>query len=364
VLGAQYCSYIFLATNELENIDNIGMKETTKIEVSWHTLLKIFVFLLIVLTAYLGRMSLGIFFVSIVISLGIDPIISFFEGRGVKRLLAVLIVFFSVFILIAGGIYFMIPIISIEATGFLTQIHDIVYSIFGVGLPINLLDAFTVGRDKLFDFLSSQNISVADTLKNFFTTAVSVVATIIISFYLSIEKEGPERLLRVILPDIYEGPVLRVFHRFSVKIRKWFSAQLTLSFIMGIIVSVGMWIMGVKYAIILGILAAIFELVPAIGPILVGFISFIVAVSDSFSLGVYAVLFFFVIHQLENHVFIPLIIGKTMKVHPVVVIMALFAGYEIAGFIGIVLSVPLAVIAQEIFNYLAEQKEQRPYLGI
>ena len=133
---------------------------------------------------------------------------------------------------------------------------------------------------------------------------------------------------------------------------------------MGIIVSVGMWLMGVKYAIILGILAAIFELVPAIGPILVGFIAFVVAVSDSFSLGIYAVVFFFIVHQLENHIFIPIVIGKSMKIHPVVVIMALFAGGEIAGFIGIVLSVPIAVIAQEIFNYLAEQKDQRPYLRI
>ena len=364
MLGAQYCSYIFLATNELENIDNIGMKETTKIEVSWHTLLKVFTFLLIGWGIYLGRGALGILFTGIVLSLGIDPIICFLEQRGVKRLLSVLIVFISAFIIIAGGIYFMIPVFSIEATGLLTQIHDIVYSTFGVGLPNNLLDAFTLGRDKLFDFLSSQNISVADTLKNFFTTGISVIATIIISFYLSIEKDGTERLLRVILPDIYEGPVLRVFHRFSVKIRKWFSTQLTLSFIVGLVVGVGMWLMGVKFAVALGILAAILELVPVIGPIIVGFVAFVVAVSDSFILSVYAVLFFFLVQQFENQILVPLIVGKTMKVHPVVVIMALLAGWEIAGFVGIILAVPIAVIAQEIFNYLAEQKEQRPYLGI
>jgi predicted PurR-regulated permease PerM len=340
------------------------MKETTKIEVSWHTLLKIFVFLLIILAAYLGRTALGIFFTAIVLSLGIDPIISFLEKRGVKRLLSVIIVFLSTIIIIAGGIYFMIPVISIEATGLLTQVHDVVYSIFGVGLPDNLLDTFTLGREKLFDFLSSQNISVGDTLKNFFNTGISIVSVILICFYLSIEKDGPERLLRVILPDIYEGPVLRVFHRFSEKIRKWFSTQITLSFIVGLIVGVGLWIMGVKYAVVLGILAAIFELVPVIGPLLIGFVAFVVAISDSFMLGIYAVVFFFLVQQFENQILVPIVVGKTMKVHPVVVIMALLTGGEIAGFVGIVLAVPIAVIAQEIFNYLSEQKQQRPYLGI
>lgn len=340
------------------------MKETMKIEISWHTLLKVFIFILLVLGAYFGRTALGIFFTAVILSLGIDPIISFFEQRGVKRLLSVLIVFLSALILIALGIYFMIPVFSIEATGLLTQIHDVVYSIFGIGLPDNLLDTFTLGRDKLFDFLSSQNISVAETLKNFFTSSISIISVILISFYLSIEKDGPERLLRVILPDIYEGPVLRVFRRFSVKIRKWFSTQITLSFIVGLIVGVGLWIMGVKFAVVLGILAAIFEIVPVIGPMIIGFIAFVVAMSDSFLLGVYAVLFFILVQQFENQILVPLVVGKTMKVHPVVVIMALLAGGEIAGFIGVVLAVPIAVIAQEIFNYLAEQKEQRPYLGI
>lgn len=340
------------------------MREVTKIEISWHTLLKVLVFGLVVWIIYLGRNALGIFFAGVVLSLGIDPVISFLEKRGIKRILAVIIVFVSTFILIALGIYFLIPVVSIEATGLLTQIHDVVFSIFGIGLPDNLLDAFTMGRDRLFDFLSSRNISVADALQNLFTTTVSIIAVVFIAFYLSLEKEGPARLLRVILPDIYEDPVLRVFSRFSVKIRKWFSTQITLSFIVGLIVGVGMWLLGVKYAVVLGILAAIFELVPIIGPIIVGFIAFLVAISDSFILGVYAVLFFTLVQQFENQILVPLIVGKTMKVHPVVVIMALFAGGEIAGFVGIILAVPIAVVAQEIFNYLAERKDGRSYLGI
>jgi predicted PurR-regulated permease PerM len=189
-----------------------------------------------------------------------------------------------------------------------------------------------------------------------------VVVTILTTFYLSVEKNGTERLLRVLLPDRYEGPVLKVFERFKTKIRRWMAAQLSLSILIGIIVGVGLWLLGVRHSFVLGVIAAIFEVVPIIGPIIVGILAFFMAISDSFLLGIYAIVFFFLVQQIENHLLLPIIMGKSMKVHPVVVIMSLLAGGKIAGLLGIILAVPIAVIVQEIFDYLAEKKDQRTYL--
>jgi predicted PurR-regulated permease PerM len=133
---------------------------------------------------------------------------------------------------------------------------------------------------------------------------------------------------------------------------------------MGVMVWFGLWLLGVQYPLVLGILAAAFELVPVIGPILTGVVGFLIAVSDSFSLGLYAVLFFFIVQQLENHIFVPLVMGKVMDVHPVIVVVALLVGGEVAGLIGFILAVPVAVLAQEFLNYLADQKSNRPTLSI
>jgi len=333
--------------------------EHLKLEISWQTLWKIFTFFLVILALYYARSVLAILFVSVVLSLGFDPLVSFLEKHKVHRILGTLIVFFLFFLVVTLAVYFMIPIVTIEATNFLQRIHDTVYTIFGVGLPSNLLDAFTFSRNKLFDLLSNADISVAGAISKFLTTGAFAIVALLTSFYLSVEKNGTERLLRVILPDHYEAPVLKVFERFKFKIRRWFTAQISLSLVMGVIVSVGLWLLGVRYSFLLGLLAAIFELVPVIGPIIVCVIAFLVAVPDSFLLGVYAVIFFIIVQQLEGHILVPVIIGKTMKVHPIVVLMALLAGAEISGFMGIVLAVPIAVIAQEIFNYLAERKDQR-----
>lgn len=335
------------------------VREFVRVEISWHTLWKLLIFSLLVVGAYFARSVLGIFFVAVVISLAIDPLVTFFERKGVKRFLATTIVFFSGILLLIIAGYFFIPILTIEASNFLKQIHEITYTIFGIGLPENLVDALTFGRDKLFSALADANISVAGTLASILTTGIFFVATILISFYLSTERNGTDRLLRIVLPDRYERPVLSVFDKFKLKIRRWFIAQFLLSFVMGIIVAVGLWILGVRYALLLGIVTMVFELVPMIGPILVGLVASLVALSDSLGLAISTAIFFIVIHQVENHILTPAIIGKTMKVHPVVVVVALLAGGEIAGFIGIILAVPIAVLAQETFNYLAEKKTKR-----
>ncbi len=334
-------------------------KDITKIEISWHTLWKLFIFALLVVGIILARHVIGVLFVAIVLSLALDPLVTFLEGKKIKRLLGTAIVFSTAAIILGLLVYFFIPILAIEATSFLKHIHEITYALFGIGLPNNLVDALILGREKIFDFLTSSDISITGTLKSIFSTGIFVIATVLISFYLCVEKEGTDRFLKVLLPDAYERPILKVFDRFKVKIRRWFAAQFLLSLIVGVIVAVGLWVLGVRYSILLGILAMAFELVPIIGPLLVGAIAFLVAVSDSFALGVYTLIFFILVQQFENHILTPAIIGKTMKVHPVVVIFSLLAGGKIAGFVGIILAVPLAVMAQEVFNYLAEEKGNR-----
>lgn len=335
------------------------MKQEIPFDISWKALLKIFIFFVFVLILYLSREVFGILFFAVVLSLGIDPIVSFLEKKGMHRLLGTLLVFIFGFLLFFLGIYFMAPILAIEASNFTKDLHDTIYTTFGIGIPESFTDVVTFLKNKVFDLISTSDLSLAGALGDLFTGGVFIIAVIVISFYLSVEKNGTERLLKIILPDEYEPPVLSIFSRFKEKIRRWLAAQLGISLVVGILVGLGLWILGVKYALVLGALAAIFELVPVIGPILIGILAFIVALSDGFLLAVYTIFFFFLVQQLENHVLLPAIVGKAMKVHPVVVIVALLAGGNIGGFPGIVLSVPIAIIAQEVINYIAEMKESK-----
>ncbi len=333
-----------------------------RFELSWRTFWQVLIFLLIIVVLYLARSAFGVLFVGIVIALGIDPIVGFLEKHRIARLLGTIVVFLLGLFILVTAAYFIIPVLALEAGKFLEDLNRVISTLIGFGLPQDIIKGFTLSLDKALSIITATQASITGAISSVFGKIIAVVATFVIAFYLSIDKKGTERLLQVMMPDIYERPVLSVFERFKTKIRRWLGAQLALSLVVGAVVTLGLWLLGVRYALILGLLAAILELVPIIGPVVAGAVAFLVALSNSFSLALYVAGFFFLVQQLENHVLIPVLLGKTINVHPVIVLVSLLGGAQVAGFIGVVLAVPIAVMAQEIFNYLAEKKDHKPSL--
>ncbi|MEK7465585.1 MAG: AI-2E family transporter [Patescibacteria group bacterium] len=328
------------------------------IDISWATLLRVFTFFLMIAGLYLAREVVGVLLIGIVISLGLDPVVGWMEEKKIPRLLGTIFAFLTGIIVLATVIYVVIPVVAAEAGGFVQFINNTLASISDIHLPKEWVQSINVSVGDAFGVLSA--IPVASVLGTIFSSTVMVIATILVSFYLTVDHNGTERLLRVMLPGVYESSVLHVFTRFKIKIRRWFAAQLLLSVIMALIVGFLMWILGVKYALVIGLLAGVFELVPMIGPIVTGAVAFGVAISDSAGLALWAILSFVILQQLENHILVPVVMGKAVRVHPVIVVISILMGGSIGGFIGIVLAVPVAVLAQEVFEFVSEKKNSRP----
>jgi predicted PurR-regulated permease PerM len=134
------------------------------------------------------------------------------------------------------------------------------------------------------------------------------------------------------------------------KISLWFRGQLLLSLIIGLAVFIGLWILGVKYSLVLGIAAGLFELIPYVGPIFSGSMAVLFALTESVTLGMYALILFIVIQQIESHLLIPTVMGRTTNLNPVIVLVSLLMGGKIFGLIGVILAVPLAVLVQEMLR--------------
>jgi predicted PurR-regulated permease PerM len=183
-----------------------------------------------------------------------------------------------------------------------------------------------------------------------------ILAVFAISFYLLVDHKGVERFLREILPDRYEGPLTEIFLRARDKLGYWLQAQILLSFFIGVSVAVGLYILGVEHALLLGIIAGIFEIVPFVGPVLTGTISVLVAMSQSFNLGIYTIILFVLIQQVENNLLVPVFMKRAVGVHPVAILVSLLVGANLFGFVGIILAVPITVFAQEFIDDWALRK--------
>jgi predicted PurR-regulated permease PerM len=165
--------------------------------------------------------------------------------------------------------------------------------------------------------------------------------------------------LTAILPQAYEAEVVKVYTRVRIKIGQWLEGQLLLSIGMGVLVFLGLWLLDVKYSLILGILAGILELVPFVGPIFSGSVAILVGLSTSLTLAFYVLLLFIVLQQLEGHVLVPAVTPFTTNLNPVVVLIALLLGGKTFGFIGLVLAVPIAVFVQELVEDWTATKARR-----
>ena len=121
-------------------------------------------------------------------------------------------------------------------------------------------------------------------------------------------------------------------------------------------VFLGLYLMGVHYSLLLGVVAGILELVPIVGPIFSGAFAVVAALTTSLPLGFYTLIYFLAVGQIESNIFVPLLMKKAIEIHPAIILLSLLAGYEILGYVGLVLAVPLAAFFGEVVESSARQK--------
>ncbi|MDO8523649.1 MAG: AI-2E family transporter, partial [bacterium] len=126
---------------------------------------------------------------------------------------------------------------------------------------------------------------------------------------------------------------------------------------MGIFAFLWLTILGVKFSLVLAFVAAVAELMPIFGPIIAGVTAVIVtAATEPTSTVLLVAGGYLVLHELEANLIYPLVVKKVIGVPPLLVILALFAGAELAGFLGILLSVPIAATIQEFVSDIQKEK--------
>lgn len=327
----------------------------------------IFIFLALVFL-YLVRDVLVILFFAIIIASAVGPFASWLESKKFPRLLGVLLLYLSFFGLIVFLLSLIVPFVAAELGQLTKALPNFFSSLSGA-----LEKAQQTTSSRYFDFFSEiQNLldsfsqflfaysqSALGLIINIFGGALSFVAIIIISFYLSVMRRGVIGFISSVLPEKYESYAISLWKRSEYKVGLWLQGQLLLALSVGLVVFVGLSLLNVKYALLLGILAMVLEIVPIVGPVLSAIPGLILAFSQSPILGLWVLIFYVAVQQVESHIFTPLILGKTIGLNPVTVILAILIGGKLAGLLGILLAVPIAVVIVEILDDLAKQKESR-----
>ncbi|MBI1888504.1 MAG: AI-2E family transporter, partial [Candidatus Spechtbacteria bacterium] len=183
---------------------------------------------------------------------------------------------------------------------------------------------------------------------NVFGGLISFILVVVVSFYLVLQKNGIEQFLKSFLPAAHQEYATDLWKRVQERIGRWFQTQLLLGVFTGTFLFLALWLMGVKYALTIAFMAGVLEIVPVIGAVLTGFLTFALISFQSPMLALGAVLIYVALEQVQQHLFMPIFTSKALGLSPIVIIVALLVGSKLIGFWGILLAIPLAVAIGEV----------------
>lgn len=342
------------------------------LEIGTSTIVRAVLVLIFFAALYFLRDIVLVVLLSIVVASAVEPGTKWLSRFNVPRLLSVLLIYSILTIFMIAVFYFLfLPILS-ETVNFLSslpaylgdlkvwnplQSNSFLSSngaLQGISNSFSLVDIVNE-LDNTIQGISHGFLSTASSI---FGGILSFVLVIVLSFYLSVESDGVTKFLRIVIPMKHENYIIGLWKRSQAKIGLWMQGQIVLAIIVAILVFLGLTLLRVENALLLAVIAGIFEIIPLFGPILAAIPAIIFTLlSGGLTNALLVTGLYIIIQQFENQLIYPLVVKKVVGVSPIVSILALIIGGKLAGFVGLIVSVPIAAALMEFLNDIERDKQ-------
>lgn len=335
----------------------------TKVEftIATGTILKIVGVILLLWFLYMVHDLIAIVFVALILSSVIDPLADWFEVRRIPRALAVVIVYVVLLSILGLTIGVLIPPLVQEVRDLASNFSYVWDRLVSGALLFREYSMQSGFSKNIEQGLTAVQTALTRAVGGVFTTVVGVfgglfsfVLILVITFYMVTQEDGLRKIFKVLIPGQYQPFTSAVLIKVQRKIVAWVKGQLVLSCVVGVLAYVGLSIVGVNYALVLGLFAGLVEFVPYAGPFLAGVVAVFFALSQSTTKALFTVLLFILIQQLENNLLVPKVMQRAVGLNPIVSILALATGAKLAGLPGALFAIPIAtaldVIVREVLQ--------------
>jgi predicted PurR-regulated permease PerM len=306
--------------------------------------------------------------VALFLALALDPAVRFLQERGLRRRGAAAAVIYLSAIAAVGllAALFVPPLVD-EAEGLANAAPGYVEDITAGRGPLGFLERDYHIVERVRDateggggaFLGGGAGTVLDVGRGVLTGIVGFVTIVFLTLFMILE--GPAWMERglALLPPASRPRWRNVGRRIAQTVSGYVTGNLLLSLIAGTSTTVVLLIFGVPFPLALGLLVAILDLIPLAGATLAGVLLVTVGLLTSVTAGIVLLVFFVLYQQLENHVLQPLVYGRTVQLSPLVVLIAILIGTEIAGVLGALGAIPVAGSLQILLLDWLEHRRMR-----
>jgi putative permease len=297
------------------------------------------------------------FVLAFVINYLLSPVVEFLERRGLRRNTAILIPFTISALLISFGIYLILPLIGEQFAALESQLPKYQYEI--MHLVASTEERFN-GFFRLYDIKFSQSVNSwilnkTTEISASIPSALSGSLTVLIlspffAFFMMQDGQQVSRSVLKFVPNNLFELALNLHHQINEQLGGFIRARFIEAAIVGLVVWLGLQIAGFPYASLLGLFAALTNLIPYLGPVigavpalLIALISPDAQLADHMGLSLAIVTSIYLTAQIIDIVFIiPFVVAKIVNLHPVSVMIVIIIGSQIMGILGMVISIPVA----------------------
>ena len=342
----------------------------TNISITTGTMIRAILVLLCVFLLWFLRDLALVLLTSIVLASFVESAVPYFARLHINRVFGIVILYVASISFLAGVFYLFAPFLITEIYNFSNFLSTYIPGVSFLNYFQN--EAFSGAKDivsalgKNFSIDSLFSVSKAfvlnlsggffQTLSVAFGSVFNFILIVLVSFYLSIQEKGIENFLRLIFPIQHENYVVDLWERSRRKIALWMKGQVVLGIVVAVLIYLILSLLGIEYALLLSIIVGVMELVPY---------GILVAMIPAFTFsylsgGIASALMvtgaYLIIHQFEVFLFAPLIIKKIVGLSPIVIILSVLIGFELGGFWGLVLAIPVAIIVMEFLSDIEKNK--------
>lgn len=317
--------------------------------------------------AYLFLDIITMFIISVLLAFIFNPVVAWMEGKGIKRVIAVIIVMVSSLVLVTIAFGTLIPKITSQVQTLTTNLsQEKVNEILG-GVEQQFKSIFpfyeTVNfAENVTNFLSGFLVDTVNNLSNILSSIFSILALAVIvpfmTFFLLRDSNELIKGIISVMPNRYFEMSYSVLKKMSIQLGKFVRAWILDALFVGTMSALGLTILGVDNSITIGMIAGIGHLIPYFGPLIGGIPAIIIALLQfgDTSILLSIVLMFVIIYTLDNGYIQPNLLSHGTDMHPLVIIILILFGSQVMGILGMLIAVPLATViktaAREInFGY-------------
>lgn len=384
---------VFLTIYYLINIGNKHIESKKRINLDLPIIIKIFFGILIFYSiivifkkfSILGY-TLSCVIIAVIFAYIIDPLVNYLERKGIKRQFGVIIVYITVILIFAVLIISVIPKTINEISNLLTSLPDMVdtltknvndsmsefFAKFNVELPDNFIDVYKKSNPKVEGNVETPEIvsnildsitkavnklvgnmqeslmkSASNLLSKLYglvTGAFRLLLVLIFSFYFSVDKEKFTLKLKKAIPNKHRKDVTYLATRIDTALQQFIRGRLLMAIFVGVLTMIYLLILRVDFAIIIGLITCVADIIPYIGPFLGCAPAVLFAFMDSPIKALWVLILFVLIQWVENNILAPKLIGNSTGLSPLIVLISIIIGGGLFGVWGMVISVPITSI--------------------